>query len=418
MKLRLLSFVLLGVLAFSVRASAAPWPPTPAAGSTDAKIYMIINKVTEIIGQVTTLQAQVAAIPPPVDLTPLQNAIAELQSRLQDVSRSGDELLINTGFLRITHNFVTGNGLTVQLTNAANGVRGIDVAQAGVGPGVFATSNGNAVWGITPSISSAGVIGDNTPGEAVVGRNRGGLGVGAVVGRNDDAGYGVRGFNTQNGIGVLGQAGISGGTGVGGRFENVNAANTSDALQVVTNSAGNAARFTGNVVINGNLTVSGTVAKGGGAFQIDHPLDPENKFLYHSFVESPEMMNVYNGVIRLNDSGEATVDLPNYFEALNRDYRYHLTAVGAPCPNLHVAEEVRHNRFKIAGGAPGAKVSWQVTGVRQDDYANAHRIPVEVDKPASMRGHLLSEGPRDDLRESMKALEVSATTASGADLPR
>ncbi len=274
-----------------------------------------------------------------------------------------------------------GSGITVQLPNASNGSRGIDVAQSGVGPGVFATSaGGNAVWGITSSISAAGVIGDNTFGEAVVGRNRGGNGVGAVVGRNDSSGYGVRGFNTKNGYGVLGQAGISGGTGTAGRFENVNAANTSDALQVVTNSAGNAARFTGNVVVNGNLTVSGTVAKGGGSFRIDHPLDPENKYLYHSFVESPDMMNVYNGVIRLDGNGEAWVELPNWFEALNRDFRYQLTPVGAPGPNLYIAEEVAGNRFKIAGGAAGAKVSWQVTGIRHDTYANEHRIQVEVEK--------------------------------------
>jgi hypothetical protein len=137
-----------------------------------------------------------------------------------------------------------GSGLSVALTNASNGARGIDVSQAGVGPGVFATSTGgNAVWGITSSISAAGVIGDNTYGEAIVGRNRGGNGVGAVVGRNDSSGYGVRGFNTKAGIGVLGQAGISGGTGVGGRFENVNAANTNNALEAITNGSGRAGVF-------------------------------------------------------------------------------------------------------------------------------------------------------------------------------
>lgn len=156
----------------------------------------------------------------------------------------------NAGFFQISNaastsstvNVTTngiGSGVTVQLTNVSNGARGVDVLQAGVGPGVFATSaGGNAVWGITSSISAAGVIGDNTFGEAVVGRNRGGNGVGAVVGRNDDAGYGVRGFNTKNGIGVLGQAGISGGTGVGGRFENVNAANGTDVLVSVGNGTG------------------------------------------------------------------------------------------------------------------------------------------------------------------------------------
>jgi hypothetical protein len=139
----------------------------------------------------------------------------------------------------------TGSGVNISLTNAGSGARGINVLHNGVGPGVFATSaGGNALWGITSSISAAGVIGDNTFGEAVVGRNRGGNGVGAVVGRNDSSGYGVRGFNTRSGIGVLGQAGISGGTGVAGKFENVNASNSSDALQVSTNGTGRACLVT------------------------------------------------------------------------------------------------------------------------------------------------------------------------------
>ncbi|MDB5035186.1 MAG: hypothetical protein JWQ98_2427 [Chlorobi bacterium] len=164
-----------------------------------------------------------------------------------------------------------GSGITVQLTNASNGARGIDVLQAGVGPGVFATSaGGNAVWGITSSISAAGVIGDNTFGEAVVGRNRGGNGVGAVVGRNDSSGYGVRGFNTKDGIGVLGQAGISGGTGVGGRFENVNAANGNDAIQGATNGTGWAANLTNanNSSASRALRVSTTAGQGGNAVTV------------------------------------------------------------------------------------------------------------------------------------------------------
>ncbi|MCC7438080.1 MAG: hypothetical protein IT211_06235, partial [Armatimonadetes bacterium] len=218
--------------------------------------------------------------------------------------------------------------------------------------------------------------------------NRGGNGVGAVVGRNDSSGYGVRGFNTKNGIGVLGQSGISGGTGVAGRFENVNAANTSDALQVATNSTGNAARFTGNVVVTGNLTVSGTVAKGGGTFKIDHPLDPKNKYLYHSFVESDEMMNIYNGNITLNSEGQATVTMPAWFQALNTEFRYQLTCIGG-FAQVYVAEEMQGNQFTIAGGKPGMKVSWQVTGVRNDPFAQKYRVEVEVEKPAAERGNYL-----------------------------
>ena len=139
----------------------------------------------------------------------------------------------------------------------------------------------------------------------------------------------------------------------------------------------------------GDVTVTGTLTKGGGAFQIDHPLDPTNRYLNHSFVESPDMMNVYNGNVALDDSGEAWVALPDWFEALNRDFRYQLTAIGAPGPNLYVASEVSGNRFKIAGGTPAGKVSRQVTGIRQDEWANAHRIAVEEPKPPSQRGTYL-----------------------------
>lgn len=57
--------------------------------------------------------------------------------------------------------------------------------------------------------------------------------------------------------------------------------------------------------------------------------------------------------------------------------------LGAPGPNLYIAEEIHGNRFKIAGGKPGAKVSWQVTGVRHDAWAKAHPMQVVVLKPAA-----------------------------------
>src|SRR5262249_17366466 len=119
----------------------------------------------------------------------------------------------------------------------------------------------------------------------------------------------------------------------------------------------------GNVHINGNVDVTGTISKGAGSFKIDHPLDPENKYLYHSFVESPDMMNIYNGTAVLDDHGEATIMLPNWFEALNRDFRYQLTCIGGFAP-VYVAHEIAGNSFRIGGGKSGLKVSWQVTGVR------------------------------------------------------
>jgi hypothetical protein len=139
----------------------------------------------------------------------------------------------------------------------------------------------------------------------------------------------------------------------------------------------------------GDVEVTGTLSKGGGSFKIDHPLDPEGKYLYHSFVESPDMMNIYNGNVVLDENGEAWVELPEWFEALNRDFRYQLTALGQPGPNLYIAQEIQNNRFKIAGGKPGMKVSWLVTGIRHDPWAEAHRIPVEEVKPPEEQGTYL-----------------------------
>ena len=128
------------------------------------------------------------------------------------------------------------------------------------------------------------------------------------------------------------------------------------------------------------MHTSGTVVR------LDHPLDPENKYLYHSSVSSPDMMNIYNGMVLLDSKGEAVVALPDWFQSLNGEFRYQLTPVGAPGRDLYVAEEVQNNQFKIAGGAPGLKVSWQVTGIRHDAFAEQNRTPVEAEKPEGERG--------------------------------
>ena len=136
----------------------------------------------------------------------------------------------------------------------------------------------------------------------------------------------------------------------------------------------------GTATINGNLVVHGTILKSAGGFKIDHPLDPSHKWLAHSFVESPDMKNIYDGVAILNDRGEAEITLPGYFQALNKDFRYQLTCIGGSAP-VYIATEIKDNRFLIAGGTSGLKVSWQVTGTRNDPYAQTHRIAVEEEKP-------------------------------------
>ncbi len=160
---------------------------------------------------------------------------------------------------------------------------------------------------------------------------------------------------------------------------------------------------TGNVVVNGNLS------KGGGSFKIDHPLDPANKYLYHSFVESPDMMNIYNGNVVTDATGKATVKLPEYFEALNMQFRYQLTVIGAFAQAI-VNKEVSGNQFEIATNQPNVKVSWQVTGVRQDAFANQNRIPTEVEKAPQDKGKYLH--PKAFNQPATKAIGNDAATAS------
>lgn len=232
-------------------------------------------------------------------------------------------------------------------------------------------TNDTAVWATT-SKGFAAVHAQNDDGQGVYANSATSDAVGAyastaymsgVYGNNSDSsGYGVFGRNNTGTYGYLG----SGARGVGAYAPSV--------------FGYRAAYFTGDV------DVAGTLTKGGGSFKIDHPLDPAGKYLYHSFVESPDMMNIYNGNVTLDADGSAWIDLPDWFQALNRSFRYQLTPIGAPAPNLYVAEEISNNRFRIAGGPAGLTVSWMVTGIRHDPWAMAHRIPVEVDKTPVERG--------------------------------
>ncbi len=168
--------------------------------------------------------------------------------------------------------------------------------------------------------------------------------------------------------------------------------NYSDTILFLANKVGaanNGLQDTMSIDSSGDVHVYGNLTKQSGSFMIDHPHEPANKYLYHSFVESPDMMNIYNGVATLDARGSVWITLPEYFEALNQDFRYQLTSIGRPQPSLYVAREISGNRFRISGGKPGGKVSWQVTGIRHDAYADAHRIKVEVEKPPQEQGRYL-----------------------------
>jgi hypothetical protein len=206
----------------------------------------------------------------------------------------------------------------------------------------------------TTAVDEIGVYGKSRPvaGYGIGGSFEGGWR--GVVGMTDGTGYSSLTY------GVYGVS--SGGT-------------TGTRIGVYGSATGGTNSYAG--YFSGNAYVSGNLSKGGGSFKIDHPLDPANKYLYHSFVESPDMMNIYNGNIVTDGSGYSTVTLPEWFEALNKDFRYQLTVIGNFAQAI-IYQKVQNNQFTIRTDKPNVEVSWQVTGIRKDAFAEKNRIPVEV----------------------------------------
>lgn len=270
--------------------------------------------------------------------------------------------------------FDPGPAMLAQFTDGSmysyylrSGVSGFALGVAGQGVGVGGATNGGI----------AGVAGNyGTLFEGYLGFS--GAGVKGV-----DSVRGNVGYLATPSDGAFAQATVSDGNGV---------------VAVANNGAsayGLWARSTSGWagVFSGNTAVYGTLSKTAGAFKIDHPLDPVNKYLWHSFVESPDMKNIYDGLVMTNSKGEAWVTLPNWFETLNGDFRYQLTVVDELDTDdfvlVKVAKGIEDNRFKIRSSKPNVRVSWQVTGIRHDPYAERYRIPVEQMKSDEERGHYI-----------------------------
>lgn len=297
----------------------------------------------------------------------------------------------------------SGNGVAGYSSGTTSTGSGVAAINTGTGYGLYATSSGgdgilgtgvhNGILGVTniSSASYAGVNGYSAVGNGVKGETGGNLTSG-VYGVTTGNGWGVYGAGT-SGIGVFGSS--SGNDGVHGEASGLNRAGVAGlhigssggyAIYGSSNVGAYAGFFNGNVqVLNGNFSVSG----GSKNFKIDHPLDPANKYLYHSSIESPDMMDVYNGNITTDTRGEATVALPSYFEALNRDFRYQLTVIDGQFAQAVVSSKIKSNRFTIKTDKPNVEVSWLVTGIRHDPAAEKYRTQAEQDKPASEKGYYL-----------------------------
>ncbi|MCB0732776.1 MAG: hypothetical protein KDC88_17270, partial [Ignavibacteriae bacterium] len=236
--------------------------------------------------------------------------------------------------------------------------------------GYFAAAGtyGRGVYGLATGASGSGVYGESnsTTGNAIFGYSTGSNGNAVYGYATGTRGAAIRGYASNTGSS----------TNYGGYFEAL--ANNGRGIYASC-TTGYAGYFLGNVLVNGYIY------KSGGSFKIDHPLDPANKNLYHSFVESPDMMNIYNGNILTDESGNAQIKLPDWFEALNKDFRYQLTVIGEFAQAI-VSEKIKDNKFTIKTNKPNVEVSWQITGIRHDAFANANRIPVEEMKPEKERG--------------------------------
>jgi hypothetical protein len=265
------------------------------------------------------------------------------------------------------------------------GIKGLSIESTGVGG---ESSSATGVFGITHGTGdqAKGVAGEAKEKDAIAvyGRSIAGF-AGFFQSETSD---GVRGIS-RNGTGVVGIA-----TGAGGGAKGIaGEAREKGAVAVYGQStAGFAGFFRGRVTITDSLLVDKIYAKeitgSRKLFQIDDPLDPADKYLTHVAVESDQMINSYSGNVTLGPDGTVWVNLPNWFEALNTDFRYQLTPVGSFAP-VYIAHEIQNRRFRIAGGKPELKISWQVIGVRKDAYAKAHPIQVEQEKPEAERGHYL-----------------------------
>lgn len=275
-------------------------------------------------------------------------------------------------------------------------------AGVGVAANVGASSGSTVAVRATAASSSARAISANASSAT-------GITYGVYAQAASTSGRAVFGWataSTGSTTGVAGSTSSDGGQGVSGNASSPSGPTFggyfSSASSTGTGSAGVATDSTGvNYGVYGE-TLSLTngygvyskgrfAATGTKAFRIDHPLDPENKELNHYCAEGPEPLNLYRGSIVTDERGFATIQMPDYYEAINRDPTIQLTVVDETedFVQVKVARRLIHGRFTIRTSKPKTEVYWEVQSVRNDRFVRTYGAPVEVDKPQAKRGTYL-----------------------------
>jgi hypothetical protein len=312
-----------------------------------------------------------------------------------------DMVIADSGSVGIgTFSPAPGTKLNVVTDAAANyAIRGDAPNGSGV-VGSSAAPGNAATAGLHSANNGIGVYGEANAGDLAYGVHGKSVQGTAVYGVSD-TGVGLRGVSTSNTgvtgtsslfVGVRGSSSASNSAGVDGEspyigVEGRTSGDNPDRQAVRGDNFNSATGYAGIFV--GNVLVTGLLTKSSGSFLIDHPMDPHNKYLSHSSVESPDMKNVYDGNATTDATGYAKITLPDYFEALNKDFRYQLTVIGDFAQAV-VSKEIEKNAFEVKTDRPNVKVSWQVTGIRQDAWAKAHPTVVEKEKSEAERGKYLA----------------------------
>jgi len=342
------------------------------------------------------------------DLTNTPTFAANTLDQAYDQGGAGAGRLItaDAGEVEIQNNTANGIALRTRTLNTGVGIIATSVTSGNTFSAIQASTNASS--NLTSAIigsSSGGANGVSGQIEATA------TGSAGIYGNNlrANGGYGVYGIGLN---GTVGETNYRNGFGVYGR--------NYDALGPLTSNAvgtyglgyvgvwGDQSDPNGfSVYSNGDFGAAGTKA-----FSIDHPLDPEHKYLRHFSIESDEVLNVYRGNASFDANGEAIVTMPDYFEAVSSDNcTYQLTPVGAYAP-LYIKEKMENGQFTIAGGTAGMEVSWILHTERNDPYMqqNPQKREVEVEKEAWNQGKYLRPelyGQSDD-KKIVKPLETPA----------